>query len=271
MSDTQLHRVTILIKTFLRDAHLLETIDAIQARLPEVQMLIVDDGNEAYLKGNYYHRLRKQGHVVVEMPFDSGFGAKSNEAIRQCERPYLLIGSDDFDFRPASVREGIIKLVDTLDDGYVDIASGRVNDNPYEGWLRVVNDGQGIVVVEEYIDFNSPHRTENGTTFHYCDLTVNYSLIRRDVLGFDEGFIHWDDDVKIGGGEHGAFFYDAKLAGVRVAYVPGVNITEQTNKPTDSRYPSMRGRARDKARPCFTKRGITKYVCFDGTVDWGKK
>jgi hypothetical protein len=228
-------------------------------------MIIVDDGDPSASKFKLYKSLELRGHVCINLPFDSGFGAKSNVGATQCERPYLLIGSDDFDFRPASVREGILKLVDVLDDGYADIASGRVANNPYEGYLQVVGLNEGVVVAEERIDYTLPPcLTTNGTAFHYCDLTVNYSLIRAEVLGFEEGQIHWDDDVKIGGGEHGAFFYDAKLAQLRVAWVPGVNIEEQASKPTDPRYGAMRGRARRPERPCFKRRGISEYVMFGG-------
>src|SRR5208282_2768868 len=121
-----LHKVDVLIKTFLRDAFLLETVAAIEECLPEVRMVIVDDGDATKAKSYLYARLRLAGHSVIEMPWDSGFGSKSNEALVHYARPYVLIASDDFDFRPSSVREGILKLVEVLDDGYVDIASGRV-------------------------------------------------------------------------------------------------------------------------------------------------
>ena len=270
MSDARLHRVTVLIKTFLRDNFLFDTVAAIQASLPEVQMLIIDDGDMTEKKSQLYFNLEVEGHKVRLLPFDSGFGAKSNLAIDNCDRPYLLIGSDDFGFSPLSVREGILKLVDVLDDGYVDIASGRYNNNPYESWL-IVDADKGIVE-EHPLDLNQlPCLTSTGTAFFYCDLTVNYGLVRAEVLGWQDGQIHWDSDVKIGGGEHGAFYYDAKKAGLRVAYVPGVNIGNQEYPKTiDPRYRKFRQRALSPARPCFEYRGIKKYVCADGTVDWYK-
>ena len=39
--------------------------------------------------------------------------------------------------------------------------------------------------------------------FYEVDLTVNFRLIRREVFGK----VRWDDDVKIGGGEHGKRFW----------------------------------------------------------------
>jgi glycosyltransferase involved in cell wall biosynthesis len=261
-----LSKVSILIKTFLRDNHLEEAIAGIMVTMPEVRMIIVDDGDRSARKKAIYDDLYQHGHAIIEMPFDSGFGAKSNAAIDTVkdyilERPYLLIGSDDFDFRPATVRQGIERLVAVLDgDPEIAIASGRVNGNRYEGWLR----DHGDRIVEEYITFDQP-RHVNGVTHHLCNLTVNYSLIRGSILGSDK--IHWDDDVKIGGGEHGAFFVDVMRAGHKVAYVPQVDIKEQVQKPTDRRYQTFRGRASRPGRPCFQRRGIREYVMFGGGVE----
>src|SRR5208282_6927935 len=102
--NSRLQRVSVLIKTFLRDKHLMQTVHDIADTMPEVQMIIVDDGDIAPWKVLLYEDLRARGHEVITLPFDSGFGAKSNAGAAACKRPYLLIGSDDFDFRPASVR-----------------------------------------------------------------------------------------------------------------------------------------------------------------------
>jgi hypothetical protein len=256
-----LNDVSILIKTFLRDEHLYETIGTILREIPEAQLLIVDDGGiSTHVKENTYHHLLDRGHIVDVVPFDSGFGFKSNRGAALCQRPYLLIGSDDFDFRGA--RPGIEKLVQVLDAGVADIASGRVHNNPYEGWLDEPTPG---VIRERYISFAEPPYCVGLTTYRKCHLTVNYSLIRRSILGPDK--IHWDDDVKIGGGEHGAFFVDVMRAGHRVVYVEGVNINEQRPKPMDPRYSAFRGRARQPERPCFVRRGIKQYYCFGGIPD----
>lgn len=254
-----LEKVSILLKTFLRDAHLFDAVGGILQTMPEVQMIVVDDGEPSQPKSRLYDRLRDFGHVVLEMPFDSGFGAKSNAGVGMLLRPYLLIGSDDFEFRPASVRRGVESMLAVLEgDESISIASGRVNGYPYEGWLE----DQGDRVIESYIKFDQP-RQSNGVTYHLCDLTVNYSLVHHRV--FEK--VLWDDDIKIGGGEHGAQFIKIKRAGFKVAYVPGANICEQQGKPTDVRYQAFRGRARLPGRPAFQKLGIREYVMFGGGVE----
>jgi hypothetical protein len=179
----------------------------------------------------------------------------------------LLIASDDFDFRPPSVRLGIERLVDCLErNPELSVASGRVNNLPYEFYLRISGGGE---VQEVPID-STVSLFEDRFLLDYvpCDLTVNYSLIRREVFRK----ARWDDDVKIGGGEHGAFFVDLKRAGYRVGWVPGVNINEQKAALFPSaQYDVLRGRAKNPERPCFKRRGIKKYTMSDGTVDYEEK
>lgn len=259
-----LAKISILVKTFLRDNHLAEAIAGVLDTLPEARLIVVDDGVPTAIKSALYEKLRAAGHVVLELSFDEGFGRKSNAAIEPAQdREYLLVASDDFDFRPPSVRQGIDKLVAVLDGAPdIAIASGRVNGVRYEGNLI----DEGSRVREEYITLDNPQIT-NGVTWHHADLTVNYSLVRSRILGFGEKQIHWLNGVKIGGGEHGYWFICAKRADHRVAWVPGVDIKEQSFKLTDPRYQEFRARARHPGRPCFREIGVHEYVLFSGAVE----
>lgn len=255
--DVMFENIAIGIRTFLRDDHMYNAVQGIRTNLPGAKIIIADCGEMVEQKDGFYADLERGGHKHIDLPFDSGFGAMSNAIVDALDRPYLLVGSDDFDFSPIEVREGIEKLLSVLDlDSDVDIASGRVNNQPYEFDL-IEKDG---VVTEKLVN-----STLRGITpwFVECDLTVNYSLIRKGVFRK----VRWDDDVKIGGGEHGSFFVDCKRAGFRTVYVPGVNVNEQQvrNSP---RYNLYRRRALDLTRPCFQKRGILKYVMGNGVTDY---
>ena len=254
-------KVSIGIKTIARDPKLFETIYGIQTNLPECQMIIADDGDMTNSKEELYAELEGQGHKIILLPYDCGFGRKSNEIVKSLDRDYLLVGSDDFDFRPPFVRKGIVDLVRVLDLTDVDIASGRVN-GPYEFALE----DRGDTVIEHVVrvDFNPV------PWFVDCDLTVNYSLIKRRV--FDK--VKWDQKPNvphsIGGCEHGMFFLDVKRAGYRVAYVPGVRIEEQ--KTSDSpQYRQLRRRSSDPGRACCDIRGVRKYVLGSGQIDYEAK
>lgn len=258
-----LSNVCIVIKTFLRDGLLFRCLDGLERLFPDVKIVIVDDGYGSKQKHTLYPQLRDRGHVCVWLPFDSGFGAKANAAIPFCDRPYVLIGSDDFDFSHPSVREGIEKMVSVLDtDQDIQIVSGRVNGNPYEAILEMGTDW-----VREVPGFHS-HRMRNGVGYYLTDLTVNYSLIRRECLG--PGKLHWDGgEAKIGHGEHGAFFVDAKKLGYGVAVVPDAHIREMDwdFSVVHPKYPDYRKRASQPERLCFKARGIKHWFLQGGGVE----
>ncbi len=233
----------------------------ISVMLPEVKMIVVDDSGDLVDQAvlNYLKEASERGHQIIFLPFDSGFGKKSNVIAEFLDTDYLLIGSDDFDFSPLTVRNGIIKMVQILDENPdIHIVSGRVNNRPYEFDLE----DKGDTIIEHKVEIpNHPH-----LEFVECGLTVNYSLIRKEV--FEK--VRWDDDVRIGGGEHGAFFVDVKRAGFKVAYATDVNIREQTDRRFSTKYNTLRARANGPERPCFVKRGIKKYILGNGPVDYNE-
>ena len=262
-----LDKVTIGIKTFLRDGKLFRALDDIQRTMPEVKIIVADDGHHTEEKDGIYGDLVKNGHQVIQLPFDSGFGAKSNAIADALETEYLLVGSDDFDFAPPSVREGIENLTDILDTyPNFDIVSGRVNNRPYEFRLVEENGVVTEIPVLSLLEVDA-YSGEVKADLFYCDLTVNYSLIRRRV--FEK--VRWDDDVKIGQGEHAAFFIDVKRAGFGVGcFAGGANINEQVGSD-DPVYRNYRRRALGSERICFNRRGVRKYVMANGIVDYEKK
>lgn len=253
-----LSKVSIGVKTFLRDAHLRDAIAGIQANLPSCEIVIADDGYPSLSKEktDLYTQLSRDGHLVSCHPFDSGFGYKSNWIAQHFRRDYLLVASDDFDFHPPEVVRGIEKLVDVLDHTDTDIASGRVNNWPYEFDLEDLGDK----IIEH------PTKVPEGPEvpwFIQCDLTVNYSLMKRRV--FEK--VGWDDEAKIGQGEHGSFFVDCKRSGFKTVYVPRVSIfTQRLRDPEE--YKPYRRRALSPERSCFKKRGIKTYILGNGQVDY---
>lgn len=259
-----LSKVAVLLKTFLRDGLLTKCLAGIERTLPEVKIIVVDDGYESGHKISLYAALRELGHVCLWLPFDSGFGAKANAAIPFfADHQYILIASDDFDFEDRSIRGGIENMVAVLDgDPSIHIASGRVDGRPYESLLEVAGD-----CVRE-IAGHREARAVNGVNYKTCDLTVNFSLIRSSCFGDDK--LHWDGkEVKIGGGEHGSFFLDAKRLGYGVAVVENVNIRQM---PWDfslihPSYPQFRNRAMEPGRPCLKARGINRWQLQNGRIE----
>lgn len=247
--------ITIGIKTILRDTQLYSALFGLRMNLRECPLIIADDGLIDNRKSIVYDVMRMYGDRTVVMDFDSGFGAKSNAIADLLETEFLLVGSDDFEFNDLDVRIAVQSLLTYLNqESQIDMVSGRVNHRPYEANLEIDRD-----VVSEI----KPEFQQDLAPFR-CDLTVNFSLIRRRI--FEK--VRWDNDAKIGQGEHAAFFLDVKNAGFKVACHPRVNINEQVNKIWSRDYTALRNRARSRDRSCFDKRGIKKYVMADGQVDY---
>jgi hypothetical protein len=259
-----MNRISILLQTFLRDEYLFEAVSGIEEALPECQIIIADDGDESLKKHVLYDRLASEGHVIILLPFDSGFGAKYNACVDRAERPYLYLGLDDFDFR--HMRDYMQQLLAVLDTfSQVDIASGQLKERPWEYMLE--DQGERVIehpFVPPAIPRIAPFKGRE-LKWHLCDLTMYNSLIRKGVLG--RNAVHWDEDVKIGGGEHGAFFVDLKRAGHLMAFVPSATFSEIHGLPTDPRYPDFRNRAQNKKFPCYAHRGIKEYVTGSGVVE----
>ena len=257
-------RISVGIKTFLRDEKLFYALDGIRHSLPSAQIIVADDGEMTDKKDGVYAALEREGHKVIRLPFDSGFGTKSNAITNSLSREFLLVGSDDFDFYPSDVARGIKKMESVLDRNLeLSIVSGRLaGRRPYEFYLSII----GSEVYEVPIDQVLNKADHSHPDYKSCDLTMNYNLIRREV--FDK--VRHDDGVKIGDGDHGAFFYDVKLAELNVGYVPGVFISNQSG--LDSiRYSQYRRRANNPERSCFVKRGIRKWVLGNGHIDYEKE
>jgi hypothetical protein len=259
-----LSRVAIMVKTFLRDGYLMGALEGLEKNFPDAKIVIVDDGYESKEKITRYSELRRKGHACQWLPFDSGFGAKANAAIPLCDREYVLIGSDDFEFGQPGVREGVERMQKVLDAvPSLALVSGRVDQRPYEFCWE-----HGERSLREIPGYHGSGEVD-GVKYHLCDLTVNYSLIRTKIFQPRHG-IKWDGgDVKIGGGEHSAFFLDLQRAYWSVAYVEGVNINQMPRcfRSMHPSYPAMRARARQMGRPCLKRRGIDVYILGGGVAE----
>ena len=260
-----LSRVAIMIKTFLRDGYLMAALDGLENNFPDAKIVVVDDGYEAREKITRYAELRRKGHACAWLPFDSGFGSKANAAIPLCDREYVLIGSDDFNFSEPGVREGVEAMQKVLDAvPSLGLVSGRVDRNPYEFCWEA-----GDHSLREIPRYHGSGEVD-GTKYHLCDLTVNYSLIRTKLFQPQFGDIRWDGGaVKIGGGEHSAFFIDLQRTYWGVALTEGANINQlpRNFRWMHNAYPAMRARARTPGRPCLKRRGIDVYILADGTAE----
>ena len=264
--NTPFDRIDVLVKTFLRDGMMIRCTKGIEQFLPGARIILVDDGWETKDKVAYYHELRVRGHIVERLPFDSGYGAKNNAAAKHYDREFVLRASDDFDFSDPAVADGVLKMMDVMDsDSRVHIASGRVDNNPYEGHVTGKERPDGLKdMVATRTDLSNPLTTPKGTAYSVCDYTVNYSLIRTPLIRD----FKWDEKFKMGG-DHLDLYMHAWGLMALVAYVHGVNINTIPNFPgcQDASYHKYRGRARLALPWTFKRHGWNSWKNFDGVLD----
>lgn len=257
--------LSVMVKTFLRDGMLFKTAEAIPECLPGAKIIVVDDGYESKKKVTRYSEMRRAGHVCQWLPFDSGFCAKSNEAVRLLDREFMLIASDDFDFGQRGVKSGVRKMMSVLrHNPEIGVAAGRVGDSPYEGFI--LREGSTITEVQLTEDNSVAEVTPDGVEFRRCDIAVNYCVVRRKV--FERSLVKWDERYKIGG-DHFEFYDQVRKAGWDVAFVPGANIEQMQfdHSLVHSSYAKYRARARQALPLFFDKYGLTRYTAFDGRAD----
>ncbi len=239
--------VTILVTTFLRPGYLGECLRGIAENLPECKAVVAAD--DCDLTWNKY----LPNDQWIQLPFDSGLTAKRNATVNLSKTVYSLLASDDFDFR--STREGIEKMVLFLDQNPdVDVVVGRVNNKEYEGLLEYVPG--------EYIKEHRVKPMHSGPT--QIDIGINYFLARTEVLRE----VPWDEGIRPIGGEHADWFLSMKQAGMRVVFLPGVNITTMLYNPKWQHpdYKAYRRRAQQGHELFLKKRGVKRYYSFDEDV-----
>ena len=246
-----------IVRTFLRDEHMMACCASLEKHYPGIQIVLVDDGYSTPEKREYYAGLRERGHIVEDtsLPFDSGCGAKWNLAAALCTRPYILFCNDDYLFQ--GERDGVdkmLRLLHGLIEGSVGVVCGTYNDIDYQGWIKETP-GR----IEEFMcPKDGSLRYYPGIRWEFVDICACYGIMRRDV--FTTG-IRWDGRYKIGG-EHGDWFMDVKKAGWRIVFTPDARINEGPGV-THPDYDSYRNRS-DWKKIYREKHGPIVYKYFSG-------
>jgi len=250
-----LQNITIVIPTFHRRGYLAECFRAVEANLPECSVVVAqDDGGDCTWEYNT---------CWAKLPYDSGLTAKRNAAVRLVETPYVLMGSDDFDFSTPDARKGIIDMMLAAElHPEIDVIVGSYKERPYHGFLEYV---PGKYIKEHRLDVNKQLPIiDNSFKLWKIDIGPNYFLARTEVLKE----IPWDETIRPIGGEHADFYLDLKEADKLVVYIPFVNINEQPRDRSKEHpnYREFRARCWDGHALMKKKRNITQYVDFNGGV-----
>src|SRR5690606_16192977 len=127
----------------------------------------------------------------------------------------------------------------------------------------VRDDGLKDCVAKYVPDIANVPKTNRGTEYILCDYTVNYSLIRREVMAS----FKWDEKYKIGG-DHIDLYKHCWELHKDVAYVKGVNVnTLEVRNGCHPSYGKYRGRARLALPWTFERHGWNSWTYADGTIE----
>ena len=197
--------LTLLVKTFERRDCLKKLLQSIRRYYPEIPIIVADDSWNPYPE-----TCRNDPNIrYLTLPANVGLSAGRNAIVEAATTPLVAVLDDDFVFAEDTRLE---TLVQWIDRGPADIVGGAVRVGTevrhYEGDL-VAHD-ERLHLCRRALA--SPAKV---------DTVFNFFVARRDALRR----CPWDARYKMA--EHAPFFWAAKLAGLRVWYVPQVVVDHE--------------------------------------------
>lgn len=88
--------IAIGLNTFIRDENLKRFVASCQTFYPELKIYIIEQGRIEEPKKKFYEYLQDEGHIIHQIPFDSGISYAREELRKIVKEPYLMYMQDDF-------------------------------------------------------------------------------------------------------------------------------------------------------------------------------
>lgn len=208
-------KIAILIKTFYRDEALYGCVESIKqyCRGIPYRLYIADDGEIDERKKAFYDGLRAEGHLVLELPENTGASRSRNLLVDELrDEQYVLRMDDDFFFGPSTDIAAMLHIM--RNDGNVGVVADLeqqlgTGKGAFSGQIST---WQGFMDIRDrklYIRLTPlkafKYRTVDGIRYAGCDFSRNMLLIRREALKE----IKWDESLKFEG-EHVDFLLQVK-------------------------------------------------------------
>jgi GT2 family glycosyltransferase len=190
--------IAIGIKTFMRASLLYRTLAAIEKYCPlPYRLYIADDGPINDEKRWRYQRLKNAGHVIIELPFNSGISVGRNAIVRAAGESLILIQDDDIALADAACLPNMLAVLDAAPA--IGVVAALVKGESGE-YFASENYAKGI-----RLELAPPllHRTpmprrierigESGPMYVIADQVPNFFLARREALDA----VKWDDQIRV--------------------------------------------------------------------------
>lgn len=239
--------ITIIIKTFERPYCLEKLLDSYvyfaQKHNWNCQILIADDSTQPYKD----QILKRYGTFISEyicLPFHSGVSHGRNVLVQKVKTPYFIHLDDDFILTEQS---DLLKMMRILTKSDLDLLGGTWYNRPkktqgesrFQVLRRLLHEKRFGDFVYELMRKGRPFpyygnfKVKNdellvlpisySPPFSPCDLVINFFIAK--TASFQAKNIKWDEDMKTH--EHEAFFYEAKLQGLKVGVTEEVSLIHQ--------------------------------------------
>jgi cytidyltransferase-like protein len=213
------NKLAVGIKTFMRSETLFKTLETYRATLAKsglpYRFYIADDGPQDDERALAYAKLKKSGHVIISLPFNSGISLGRNAIIKQAKEDYVLISDDDVVIRDP---ESIKHMKEVLDsDEHIGLVAATLKyekgaffaGENYAKGLRFEMRGKLLARIPAPREV---HATAGDIKYVLADQVPNIFLAKckifKDVM--------WDNRIKIEY-EHIDFFLELKKTSWRAA------------------------------------------------------
>ena len=241
-----MENVTFIIKTFERFYCVKRLVRSIYKKYPRAKVLIADDSTvscKSYFENSKWNNWVK----VIELEKDCGLSEGRNVLIDNVETDYFLLLDDDFVF---DKKTNIERALEILNEKGLDILGGYIRNyteiNSFFTLIKLII--QRILRYEKaanYIgnlSYNSATKTLHANYIRKqfpkyvdTDLVLNFFIARTRIVREKN---RWDDELKLQ--EHTAFFYKAKINGLKVGFSNEFSIQHRPIKL--KKYSTYRGR-----------------------------
>jgi len=205
-------KYAIGIKTFMREKPILNCIHSIEENLKNYHIYIADDSETiSEDKQILYNKLKKEGHIIIRLPFDVGISKGRNEIVKRVKEKYMLYLDDDFVITPDNNFEKIIDILEQRPD--IGLITGcLIYDNHPTGY-------EFNLSIRDRTIFKEPLTSEwekyGKLKIRRTDLGLNFFICRIKMLKE----IKWDERFIIFT-EHLDFFLQVKQSHWKVYYCP---------------------------------------------------
>lgn len=251
-----MHKIAILITTFMKDAIMYKTVQSIVDNYTEdCVVLIADQGYQSDEKIITYDYFKSQIPCeVFYLPFDCGLSYARNYLVQKAHDmnlPYVLMGADSIQFLTKYDFNPIITFLEQ--ESYRGVVGFELNGSkcPWEYLMSLDKNGIHFNVSNEITIFQ-------GIKYKKVDICRNIFLAKTDTLiGL------WDNEMKLA--EHELAFLEYKKRGYSVHWTDSI-IFKKCSGNTSVEYQIYRKRFSDFQKILKQKLGISTWVTYSPDV-----